>query len=220
MQPQALREPAVPAAPETASTGTVERHRLYEDALAILLGTLFVSFGMVIYTKAVLLAGSTAGLALLLQYITGVHFWIIFSLVNLPFYVLAVKRLGWLFALRTFVAVSLVSLFSRLMTGWASFTYLDPVFAAIIGGCLAGCGLLVLFRHRTGLGGINILAIYLQEKWGIRAGYFQLAVDLSILASAFFVVSPKNLVLSVLSAVVVNMILAINHRPGRYVGLT
>ncbi|OJF90612.1 hypothetical protein AX760_07975 [Pararhizobium antarcticum] len=201
-------------------TETGERHRLYEDVLAILLGTLFVSFGMVIYTKAVLLAGSTAGLALLLQYITGVHFWIIFSLVNLPFYVLAVKRLGWSFALRTFAAVSLVSLFSRLMTGWASFATLDPVFAAVMGGCLAGCGLLVLFRHRTGLGGINILAIFLQEKFGIRAGYFQLAVDLSILAAAFFVIAPQNLVLSVLSAVIVNMILAINHRPGRYAGLT
>lgn len=215
-----MQEKSIPAMPLEAPVETVERHRLYEDVLAILLGTLFVSFGMVIYTKAVLLAGSTAGLALLLQYITGTQFWIIFSLVNLPFYVLAVKRLGWLFALRTFAAVSLVSLFSRLMTDWASFAYLDPVFAAIIGGCLAGCGLLVLFRHRTGLGGINILAIYLQEKFGIRAGYFQLAVDLSILFAAFFVVSPQNLVLSVLSAVIVNMILAINHRPGRYAGLT
>ncbi|WP_331372978.1 YitT family protein [Sinorhizobium chiapasense] len=197
-----------------------ERHRLYEDGLAILTGTLVVSLGVVIYSKAVLLTGSTAGLALLLQYATGAGFWLVFSLVNLPFYVLAVRRLGWPFALRTFLAVSLVSLFSRLTAQWVEFARIDPVYAAVVGGGLMGMGLLVLFRHRTGLGGINILAIYLQEKWGIRAGYFQLAVDLAILAAAFFVLPPANLVLSIVGACVVNMILAINHKPGRYVGIT
>ncbi|WP_018235154.1 YitT family protein [Ensifer sp. BR816] len=198
----------------------VERHKLYEDVLAILTGTLIVSLGVVIYSKAVLLTGSTAGLALLLQYATGTSFWLMFSLVNLPFYILAIRRLGWLFTLRTFFAVSLVSLFSRLTAEWVEFARLDPVYAAIVGGGLMGMGLLVLFRHRTGLGGINILAIYLQEKSGIRAGYLQLAVDLAILAAAYFVLPPANLMLSVLGATVVNMMLAINHRPGRYVGVT
>jgi uncharacterized membrane protein YczE len=51
-----------------------ERHSAYEDVIAIVVGTLFVALGVVIYTKAVLLSGSTAGLALLLQYATGVGF--------------------------------------------------------------------------------------------------------------------------------------------------
>lgn len=198
----------------------MERHRPYEDVLAILTGTLVVSLGVVIYSKAVLLTGSTAGLALLLQYATGTSFWLMFSLVNLPFYLLAIKRLGWLFAMRTFIAVSLVSLFSRLTGEWVEFARLDPLYATVAGGALMGMGLLILFRHRTGLGGINILAIYLQEKCGIRAGYFQLAVDLAILAAAFFVLPPANLMLSILGATVVNMMLAINHKPGRYVGVT
>ncbi|NVD37437.1 YitT family protein [Ensifer sp. HO-A22] len=197
-----------------------ERHRLYEDALAILTGTLIMSLGVIIYSKAMLLTGSTSGLALLLQYATGTQFWLVFSLINLPFYVLAIKRLGWMFALRTFLAVTLVALFSKLTAGWVEFARLDPIYATVVGGGLMGTGLLILFRHRTGLGGINILAIYLQEKFGIRAGYFQLAVDLAILAAAFFVLPPANLVLSVVGAAVVNMTLAINHKPGRYAGVT
>lgn len=197
-----------------------ERHRLYEDALAILTGTLIMSLGVIIYSKAMLLTGSTSGLALLLQYATGTQFWLVFSLINLPFYVLAVKRLGWMFALRTFIAVTLVALFSKLTAGWVEFARLDPIYATIVGGGLMGTGLLILFRHRTGLGGINILAIYLQEKFGIRAGYFQLVVDLAILATAFFVLPPGNLILSVVGAAVVNMTLAINHKPGRYAGVT
>ena len=197
-----------------------ERHKLYEDVLAMLLGTLFVAFGMVIYAKAVLLVGGAAGVALLLQYVTGVQFWLVFFVVNLPFYLLAVKRMGWRFTVRTFIAVSLVSLFSRLTLSWVDFSYLDPAYAAVMGGGLSGIGLLMLFRHRTGLGGLNILALYLQETWGVRAGYFQLAVDLAILAAAFFVLTPDHLVLSVLGTAMVNMILAINHKPGRYRGVT
>ena len=198
----------------------IERHKLYEDVLAMLLGTLFVALGVVIYAEAMLLVGGAAGVALLLQYVTGAQFWLVFFLVNLPFYLLAVKRMGWLFTLRTFVAVSLVSLFSRLTASWVDFSYLDPAYAAVMGGGLSGMGLLMLFRHRTGLGGLNILALYLQETWGIRAGYFQLAVDLAILAAAFFVLPTDHLLLSVLGMAIVNMILAINHKPGRYRGVT
>lgn len=203
---------------ETASQA--ERHSAYEDLIAIVIGTLFVALGVVIYTKAVLLAGSTAGLALLLQYATGIGFWWLFFAVNLPFYILAVKKLGRAFTLRTFAAVTLVSVFSRLTSELVSFSYLDPLYAAVMGGALSGTGLLILFRHRTGLGGINVLAIYLQDRFGLRAGYFQMAVDLAILAAAFFVIPLDRLALSVLGAVVVNMTLAINHRPGRYLGVT
>ena len=198
----------------------IERHKLYEDVLAMLLGTLFVALGVVIYAEAMLLVGGAAGVALLLQYVTGAQFWLVFFLVNLPFYLLAVKRMGWLFTLRTFVAVSLVSLFSRLTASWVDFSYLDPAYAAVMGGGLSGMGLLMLFRHRTGLGGLNILALYHQETWGIRAGYFQLAVDLAILAAAVFVLPTDHLLLSVLGMAIVNMILAINHKPGRYRGVT
>jgi len=199
---------------------TPERHSAYEDAIAIVVGTLFMALGVVIYTKAVLLAGSTAGLALLLQYASGISFWWLFFAINLPFYILAVRKLGWAFTLRTFVAVTLVSVFTRLTSELVSFAHLDPLYAAVMGGALSGAGLLILFRHRTGLGGINVLAIYLQDRFGLRAGYFQLAVDLAILAAAFFVIPLDRLALSVLGAVIVNMTLAINHRPGRYLGVT
>jgi hypothetical protein len=45
-------------------------------------------------------------------------------------------------------------------------------------------------------------------------------VDLAILAAAIFVLAPDHLLLSVLGTAIVNMILAINHKPGRYRGIT
>ncbi|WP_316203572.1 YitT family protein [Bradyrhizobium sp. SZCCHNS3051] len=197
-----------------------ERHKLYEDAMALTLGTLFVSLGMLIYSKTVLLVGSTAGLSLLLSYISGYGFGVSFFLINLPFYALAVRRMGWPFTIRTFVAVGLVALFSRLTTSWIDISHIDPIYATVIGAGLTGTGLLMLFRHRTGLGGINILALYLQEHWKIRAGYFQLAVDFLIMIDAFFVIPVNRLALSILGIVIVNVIIAINHKPGRYMALS
>ena len=80
-----------------------------------------------------------------------------------------------------------------------------------------GTGLLVLFRHRASLGGINVVALYLQERWGWRAGRVQMAIDALIVLAAFSVTDPGRVALSVLGAVLLNLTLAINHRPGRYV---
>lgn len=195
-----------------------DKHPLYEDAIAIVTGCLLVSLGVVLYAKATLLVGGSSGMALLAQYATGWSFPVVFSVVNLPFYALAILRMGWAFTLRTFLAVSLVSLFVRLSAGWIALERVDPVYASLAGGVLIGTGMLVLFRHRTGLGGVNILAIWLQEKAGLRAGWVQLGIDLALLAGALFVIPFDRAALSALGAAVVNLTLAINHRPGRYSG--
>lgn len=197
-----------------------ERHSLYEDGLAILTGTFFVAIGLSMYVHATLLTGGSAGLALLIHYVSGWSFSAVFFLVNLPFYILAVKRMGWAFTLRTFAAVLMISVFARFTPLALAYSHLQPVFAAIAGGALQGVGLLILFRHRTGLGGFNILALYLQETRGIRAGWLQLGLDLCILAAAFYWLDWQAALLSVLGALALNVTLGINHKPGRYLGVS
>ncbi|MBR9900389.1 MAG: YitT family protein [Rhodospirillales bacterium] len=191
-------------------------HRPYEDVLALLLGTMVVSLGVTLYSESILVTGSTAGAALLIEHATGLSFGVIFFLINLPFYWLAFKRMGKAFTIKTFIAVGLVSAFSKLTPMLVAFDTLNPVYAAVAGGALMGIGLLMLFRHRAGLGGINILALYLQENFNIRAGYFQLAVDMVILICAFLTLPFDKILLSILGAVILNLIIALNHRPGRY----
>ncbi len=196
------------------------RHSLAEDGLALVTGTAFVALGLSIYMHARLMTGSSAGLALLAHYATGYPFGAVFFAINLPFYALAVLRMGWPFTVRTFIAVALISVFSRLTPQWIAFASIDPLYAALAGGGLQGIGLLILFRHRTGLGGFNILALWLQERFAIRAGWFQLGVDLLVLALAIPVIGWTAALLSVAGALALNIILGINHRPGRYVGVS
>jgi uncharacterized membrane-anchored protein YitT (DUF2179 family) len=81
---------------------------------------------------------------------------------------------------------------------------------------LVGLGLLVIFRHGASLGGFNVLALLLQERLNFRAGYVQMGLDVSVILLALFVVAPATVLLSAVGAVVLNIILAFNHRPGRY----
>ncbi len=196
------------------------RHPLWEDGLALVLGTAMVAMGISLYSEAGLLTGGTVGLAFLMKYLLGWPFGLVFFLINVPFYALAIWRMGWPFTLRTFCAVALVSLFAELTPHWIGFTHLNAVYAALFGGFAMGLGLLMLFRHRASLGGVNILALYLQERFGLRAGKVQISIDVLIVLAAVLVVSLDKVALSILGALALNMVLAINHRVGRYMGVS
>ncbi|MGQ5525437.1 YitT family protein [Chitinimonas sp. PSY-7] len=197
----------------------VERHSWSEDLQALLIGCFYVALAVMFFRQASLLTGGAAGLAFLVHYLGKWPFGIVLFLINLPFYVFAWRALGWVFTLKTFAAISLLSFYSEWLPMLIHMDHLNPVFAAVAGGLLAGAGLLALMRHRASLGGIGVLAIYLQEKYGWRAGKIQMAADLLILLGACFVLDLRSVVLSIIGAIAVNAVIAVNHKPGRYVGI-
>lgn len=191
-------------------------HRPHEDVKALLTGTAFVALGLMMFRHAGLLAGGTAGMALWLHYATGMDFSLTLLLVNLPFYVFAWVRMGAAFTLKTFTAVSLLAAMSWLLPQGLHIDRLWPPLAALLGGVLCGAGMLMLFRHRASLGGLNVVVLYLQERFGWRAGKIQMVLDSLIVLGGLAVADPSRVALSVLGVVMVNLTLAVNHRPGRY----
>jgi len=198
---------------------SASRHSAFEDAQAIVTGALFIALGVAMFARAGLLTGGTAGLAFLIHYATGWRFGVVFFVINVPFYFLALRAMGRAFTLKTFCAIAALSLFSELMPLVVRFDYLQPVYAGVMGGCLIGAGLLMLFRHRASLGGINVLVLVLQERHGWRAGKVQMAIDCLIVLAAFALIEPWLIAISVLGAVALNLVVAVNHRPGRYLGV-
>ncbi|MBU0588982.1 MAG: YitT family protein [Gammaproteobacteria bacterium] len=193
------------------------RHSHAEDALALLSGTALIALAVALFQQAHLLSGGTAGLAFLLHYNLGVGFGPAFFVLNLPFYLLAWRRMDRAFLLKTMLAVALLSVMTEITPLFIRFDTVQPLYAALIGGVILGVGFLILFRHRASLGGVGILAFYLQEKRGWRAGHVQMAVDGLILLLALVTAPFTQVALSVAGAVVLNLSLAINHRAGRYI---
>jgi uncharacterized membrane-anchored protein YitT (DUF2179 family) len=195
------------------------RHTPVEDVQGIFSGSLVAALGLYVLANAGLLTGSTAGVAFLLHYALGVNFGLAFFVLNLPFFHLSWMRLGMAFTLKTFIAIAITSLLTNVQGQVLLIASIHPAWAALLGGLLLGFGVLALYRHRASLGGVGILGIYMQERFGIRAGLVQLAIDLCVLAAAFFVTTPPVVFYSVLGAVVLNLFLTINHRADRYIAL-
>ncbi len=185
--------------------------------MGILFGTTMASFGIIILTHLGLVTGQTAGLAVLISYATGWSFGPVFFVVNLPFYYLGYKRMGKVFTIKTLAAVSVLSVLSYYMPSWISFEHLDPIFGALLFGALVGTGLLALIRHGASLGGIGIVAIYLQDRIGFKAGYTQLIFDAILFIAALFLREPIIVFYSFIGAFVVNIVIAVNHRRDRYI---
>jgi uncharacterized membrane-anchored protein YitT (DUF2179 family) len=206
---------AVPPAHPAPAPGVLQ-HSAAEDVQALLIGTLLVALAVAMFRHAGLLTGGTVGIAFLLHYLGGWSFGTVYFLINLPFYWLAWRFLGRAFTLKTFAAVALLSVLSDGLSGRLAFAQLDPWLAAVLGGVLLGNGFLVLFRHQASLGGLGVVALLLQQQRGWRAGQVQLVLDLAIVGAALVSVPWDRVLLSVLAAAVLNLVLAVNHRPGRY----
>lgn len=197
-----------------------QKHTLLEDLQAIVIGTLLIALGMYLYAQCQFLTGGAAGMALLGHYLSGWSVGSCFFLINLPFYYLGYKRLGGPFILRTFAAITSLSLISNLIPHMLTFQWLNPLFAAVLGGCLIGVGFILIFRHGASLGGVTILALYGQERYGISAGKTQMGIDCLILLAAFFTVSWSSALYSVLGAVLINVIMMLNFKKARYNGFS
>ena len=184
------------------------------------MATVVGSMGLAILAHDNLMVGGMAGLSLLLHYALGWKFSLIFIVGNLPFYWLSIRRMGWEFTLKTFAAVAACGALTDLLPQWIRVTFRgdSALTSAILGGLLTGLGILFFIRHRASLGGVGILAFYLQQSRGWNAGLFQLVYDLCLMAAALFVLPAGNVLYSALGVILVSIVLGFNHRPGRYRG--
>jgi uncharacterized membrane-anchored protein YitT (DUF2179 family) len=192
-------------------------HSLFEDAQAFVLGAAMCALGVEFLRANGLVTGQTAGLAVLLSYVTPWTFGAVFFVVNLPFWVLALLRMGPRFTVKSVIAVALLAAFSDLLPRVLEIGRVEPAVGALLAGGCIGLGLIVLFRHGASLGGVGVLALWLQETTGVRAGWVQLAFDACLFAAAFAVLDPLLALWSLLGAAVVNLIVAVNHRRDRYI---
>lgn len=192
--------------------------KLLDDLQGLSIGLTTASVAFVFLNSAGLMTGQAAGMARILSHFTGWSFGLSFSLVNLPFYLIGVRQLGLGFTVRTLVCVSILSVAITILPEVIMFEKLNQGVAAVIFGTLCGLGLLGVIRHGGSLGGVGIAALVIQKRFNIRAGYTQLGCDILIFLIAMSFLPIDALVWSLVGAVVLNVVIAWNHVPGRYNG--
>ncbi len=167
----------------------------------IFLAIVITSFGVILLKHANIVTGGTAGLSLSVAYLFSLPFGLTFFLINIPFYIFSMVRMGWNFTFTTIISVSLLSL----VTG---IDYFLPAFSipiwigAIVGGLVIGIGLSLLFMNGSSLGGANILALFLQKRWNFDPGKTTFVFDFAVVMTSFYTVGLVRGLASIVSIAV------------------
>jgi uncharacterized membrane-anchored protein YitT (DUF2179 family) len=192
-------------------------HTFFEDFQAILTSALLAALGIYLLQSSHVVTGGSAGLTLLLSQKLNWTFSIAYPIVSLPFMALALWRRGTRFTIKSLITIGTLSLFNSLLPQLLAFSAIQSWFGAILGNLLLGVAMLIMFRHGTSLGGFNVIALLAQDKFHWKAGYVQMALDAAVVIS-FAAINPTwSALWAILGAVTLNLVLATNHRPDRYI---
>ncbi|MGP7818565.1 YitT family protein [Niallia sp. 01092] len=164
----------------------------------ILLGCLILSIGVLILRHSHLVTGGTVGLSLSFSYIFNLPFTLLFFIINIPFYIFSFIQMGWKFTVSTILAVTIVSILTSVDQFIPAFN-MNPLAGAIIGGIINGFGLSILFLNKASLGGLNILALFLQKKCNWNPGKVNFVFDCLVVLSGIYFIGALKGMLSILS---------------------
>lgn len=141
--------------------------------------------------------GGVVGISIMLNYLTNIQIGIFTFVLNLPFLILAYKKLGKRFVVSTLYAVAIMSVV--LLFHMKPITT-DSLLATVFGGSILGFGVGLVLRAGGSLDGTEILSITISKKIGFSVGQIIMFFNLFIFTAAGFVFhSAEKAMLSILT---------------------
>ncbi len=168
------------------------------DIGGILLGCLILALAIQgILVPAHLLTGGITGVAIILNYLTGLPIWAWYAVLNIPIFIAGYKYVSRRFIVYSIIGTAALSLFLGVIPPLTS--QLDnTLLSAIFGGVVAGLGTGIIFRSKGSSGGLDIVAIVVRRLWGYDLGETFFATHLLVLAASLLI---TNLELTLFSAI-------------------
>jgi len=155
------------------------------NLLLITIGSVVFSIGLkAIAISHGFITGGISGLTLLFYYASGLlspGLW--YLLVNVPIFLI-----GWIFVSRRFFLYSLYGMAAlSVAIDLIGFTFPihEPILAVLAGGVLMGAGTGIILHSLGSAGGMDIVAIILNQKLNLRMGTFYFAFNIVLFAFSF-----------------------------------
>jgi uncharacterized membrane-anchored protein YitT (DUF2179 family) len=168
------------------------------NALLIITGIFSAAFGL----KGFLIPnefidGGVTGISLLISSITNWPISILIVVINIPFIWLGYKRINKLYAIKTLIAILVLSLVLYLV----NFPHVtnDKLLTAVFGGFFLGTGIGLAMRGGCVIDGTELLAVYINPKSFLSVGQIILAINVVIFGVAAFVLGIQSALYSILT---------------------
>lgn len=164
-----------------------EGMQMMKDYALIVLGTFLAGFAFAKFFLPYDLApGGVTGISTVLASVLPLSVGMLSFLINVPLFLLGWRTVGWRFALRSFIAMTLMSLFIDVIP--ASDLAGDIMLASIFGGVLMGLGLGIVVRAGATTGGTDMAAKMIHQVLGfVSIATILLAIDAAVVIVAAMV---------------------------------
>jgi len=137
------------------------------------------------------IGGGASGLAMLIQYATGLPMGIGYTIINGGLVILAIIILGRGFGIKTIFGIASIALWLNIfpaviphdMLGLAD----DKLLSAILAGVLSGIGVGICLLQGGSTGGTDIVAMIINKFRRVSYGRVVLLTDFAIIGSSWFV---------------------------------
>lgn len=175
--------------------------RAIKDTLFISFGVLAAGFGL----KGFLLPnkfldGGVMGISLLVNVLTDIDLAYLVFIINVPFVVIAYTQVSKIFAVKTFVAIILLSLVIAFM----EFPLItdDKLLISVFGGFFLGVGIGLSIRGGSVIDGTEVLAIYSSRKTTLTVGDVILFFNIIIFSVAAYLINIETALYAILTYLV------------------
>ena len=161
-----------------------------KNYIYITVGTALISLGVVLFfVSNNFTTGGTPGMALLLHHLSGFTIGSMVIAINIPLLIVGIKYLGKMFAIRTIVAIVLMSMFIDLFLEVLNVDGITDniLLSSIFGGAIIGLGVGLILQGNASAGGSTIIAKIVCANSEIKPGQVILFVDFFIIVSSIYV---------------------------------
>lgn len=151
-----------------------------------------------------LINGGIFGISLLLNYIYGFKLSLLFVLLNIPIYLLALKSDPHYF-INGVIGAVMSGFLIELMNPLNGAIHL-PIFASVIcGGVLIGVGVGFMLRNHISPGGMDLLALLISKWSRLNVGIIIYLIDTIIIVTGLVILKDANLLYSLLIVGIVGL---------------
>ena len=166
---------------------------------------IFITFGAVITGFALgsflsqndIIDGGIIGISMILSIVYKLNLGLLIVILNLPFILLAWKKMGTKFVLMTAYANIILALATNYFHSISVTS--DLLLATVFGGIILGLGVGTILKNEASLDGTEIMSLIISRKFGFSVGEFILLINIFIYAVAGLVFGWESAMYSVLT---------------------
>ncbi|MEG1447335.1 MAG: YitT family protein [Ruthenibacterium sp.] len=180
------------------------------DLLCDIIGSILFALGIYTFAKASAFApGGISGLALVINYLTGLPIGIMTLLLNIPIILISYKVVGKLFLLKSLRTMLISTFFMDVVFPHIPLYIGDRFLAALFTGLFVGAGLAIVYMRGSSTGGTDFLIIAINKlRPHLSVGTVTLLTDSLVIVLGGFVFGDIDAMLyGVISTLVASVIM-------------